>query len=119
MDFFYTFLVFLHIVGAAALLGGWLATFRDSTVGFWQHVGAWIQLITGLLLVGLAEMTAGDDGAGVNHLKIGIKLVVLLVILVAAIIGRRKVKRHEPVSTGLAHSVGGLTLVNVALAVFW
>ncbi len=119
MDFFYAFLVFLHIVVEAALLGGWLATFRDPTVGFWQHVGAWIQLITGLLLVGLAEMTAGDDGAGVNHLKIGIKLVVLLVILVAAIIGRRKVKRHEPVSTGLAHSVGGLTLVNVALAVFW
>ncbi len=119
MDFFYTFLVFLHIVGAAALLGGWLATFRNPTVGYWQHVGAWIQLITGLLLVGLAEMTAGEDGAGLNHLKIGIKLVILLVILVAAVIGRRKAKRNETVSTGLAHSVGGLTLVNVALAVFW
>jgi hypothetical protein len=119
MDFFYTFLVFLHIVGAAALLGGWLGTFRNPTVGFWQHVGAWIQFVTGLLLVGVAEMTAGDDGAGLNHLKIGIKLVILLVILVAAFLGRRKVKRDEPVSTGLAHSVGGLTLVNIAIAVFW
>lgn len=119
MDFFYTFLVFLHIVGAAALLGGWLAAFRTPTVGYWQHVGAWIQLVTGILLVGLAEMTAGDDGAGLNHLKIGIKLVILLVILVAAVLGRRKVKRDEPVSKGLAHSVGGLTLVNVAIAVFW
>ena len=119
MDFFYTFLVFLHIVGAAALLGGWLATFRTPTVGYWQHIGAWLQLVTGILLVGVAEMTAGDDGSGVNHLKIGIKLLIVLVIVVAAVIGRRKIKRDQPVSKGLAHSVGGLTLVNVALAVFW
>src|SRR5699024_4976807 len=110
---------FLHLVGAAALLGGWLAAFRTPTVGYWQHIGAWIQLVTGLLLVGIAEMTANDDGAGLNHMKIGIKLVILLVILVAAILGRRKVKQGETVSTGLAHSVGGLTLINVAIAVFW
>lgn len=119
MDFLYTFLVFLHIVGAAALLGGWLASFRTPTVGYWQHLGAWIQLVTGLLLVGIAEMTASDDGSGVNHMKIGIKLLILIGILVAAVIGRRKVKRDEPVSTGLAHSVGGLTLINIAIAVFW
>ena len=119
MDFHYTLLVFLHIVGAAALLGGWLASFRTPTVGYWQHLGAWIQLVTGLLLVGVAEMTAGDDGSGVNHMKIGIKLLILIGILVAAVIGRRKAKRDEPVSTGLAHSVGVLTLINIAIAVFW
>lgn len=119
MDFLYTFLVFLHIVGAAALLGGWLGSFKNPTVGYWQHVGAWIQLITGLLLVGIAEMTAGDDGAGINNLKIGIKVVILIAILIAAIIGRRKVKQDKTVSTGLAHSVGGLTLINIAIAVFW
>jgi hypothetical protein len=42
MDFLHTFLVFLHIIGAAALLGGWLATFRNLTVGYWQHLGAWV-----------------------------------------------------------------------------
>ena len=52
-------------------------------------------------------------------MKIGIKLVILIAILVAAIIGRRKVKRGEEVSTGIAHAVGGLTLINVAIAVFW
>jgi len=61
-------------------------------VGYWQHLGAWIQLVTGLLLVGIAEMTAGDDGSDVNHMKIGIKLVTLIAILIAAVIGRRKVK---------------------------
>lgn len=43
----------------------------------------------------------------------------VIAILVAAIIGRRKVKRGEEVSTGIAHAVGGLTLINVAIAVFW
>lgn len=115
MEILHTILVFLHIVGAAALLGGWLATFKTPTVGLFQFIGAWVQLVTGILLVGLNEM---GDGS-VNHVKIAVKLVILIVILVAAWIGRRKVKNNEPVSVGIAHTVGGLTLVNIALAVFW
>lgn len=115
MDFLYTLLVFFHILGAAALVGGWLTTFRTPTVTWWQHVGAWVQAVSGILLVGLAEMGDGE----VNHIKIAVKLVITIVILVAAIIGRRKVARDEPVSKGLAHSVGGLSLINVAVAVFW
>ncbi len=115
MEILHTILVFLHIVGAAALLGGWLATFKTPTVGLFQFIGAWVQLVTGILLVGLNEM---GDGS-VNHVKIAVKLVILIVILVAAWIGRRKVKKNEPVSVGIAHTVGGLTLVNIALAVFW
>lgn len=115
MDLLHPVFLFLHIVGAAALLGGWLATFKTPTVGKWQHIGAWIMLVSGLALVGSLE--SGD--ATVNHMKIGIKALLLIAILVAAIIGRRKVAKNEPVSTGLAHAVGGLTLINVALAVFW
>lgn len=115
MEILHTILVFLHFVGAAALLGGWLATFKTPTVGLFQFIGAWVQLVTGILLVGLNEM---GDGS-VNHVKIAVKLVILIVILVAAWIGRRKVKKNEPVSVGIAHTVGGLTLVNIALAVFW
>ena len=115
MDVLHTTMVFFHILGAAALLGGWLATFKSPTVGLFQFIGAWVQLITGILLVGLNEM---GDGS-VNNIKITVKLVILVVILVTAWIGRRKLKKGEPVSVGIAHSVGGLTLVNVALAVFW
>ncbi|SFV24429.1 hypothetical protein SAMN04487966_11124 [Micrococcus terreus] len=111
----HSLVLFLHFVGTAALLGGWLATFRNPTVLQWQHIGAWIQLVTGVALVGLLEMGDGQ----VNHIKIAVKLVVLIAVLVAAIIGRRKIAKDQPVSTGLAHAVGGLTLVNVALAVFW
>ena len=115
MDFVHSLVLFLHFVGTAALLGGWLATFRNPTVLQWQHIGAWIQLVTGVALVGLLEMGDGQ----VNHIKIAVKLVVLIAVLVAAIIGRRKIAKDQPVSTGLAHAVGGLSLVNVALAVFW
>ncbi|ASN39356.1 hypothetical protein CGQ24_10265 [Arthrobacter sp. 7749] len=119
MEILHSPLVFLHICGAAALLGGWLATFKTPTVGFWQHLGAWTQLVTGVLLVGVAEMSAGDGGSGINHLKIGAKLVILLAIIVSAVLGRRATKRGNDVPVGLAHSVGGLTLVNISLAVFW
>lgn len=115
MDILHSLLIFFHILGTAALVGGWLATFKNPTVLQWQHIGAWVQLVTGILLVGWLEMNDGD----VNHMKIGIKLVILIAVLVAAIIGRRKVARNEPVSKGLAHAVGGLALINVALAVFW
>ncbi|NLZ58450.1 MAG: hypothetical protein GX898_09160 [Corynebacterium sp.] len=114
MDILQLIVLFLHFVGAAALVGGWLATFKQPTVLHWQHIGAWIQLVTGLVLVGLIEMQGGE----LNHMKIGIKAIILIAVLVAAIIGRRKVKKNEPVSKGLAHAVGGLSLINIALAVF-
>ncbi|SDL42738.1 hypothetical protein [Tessaracoccus oleiagri] len=115
MTFVHSIALFVHFIGAAALVGGWLATFRKPTVLQWQHIGAWLQLLSGLALVGLLEMGDGQ----VNHIKIGVKLLILLGALVAAFIGRRKVKRGEPVSVGLAHAVGGLALLNIAIAVFW
>lgn len=115
MTFVHSIALFIHFVGAAAMVGGWLATFRKPTVLQWQHIGAWLQLGSGLALVGLLEMGDGQ----VNQIKIGVKLLILLGALVAAFIGRRKVKRGETVSVGLAHAVGGLALLNIAIAVFW
>lgn len=115
MSVLHTVILLAHIFGTAALVGGWLATFRTPTVGVWQHYGAWIQLVTGLLLVGLLEM---GDGT-VNHMKIGIKLLIVIGVVVAAVIGRRKIARGEEVSKGLAHAVGGLSLINMAIAVLW
>ena len=115
MSVLHTVILLAHIFGTAALVGGWLATFRTPTVGVWQHYGAWIQLVTGLLLVGLLEM---GDGT-VNHMKIGIKLLIVIGVVVAAVIGRCKIARGEEVSKGLAHAVGGLALINMAIAVLW
>ncbi|WP_315915049.1 hypothetical protein [Arthrobacter sp. lap29] len=115
MDFLRLVLVFLHILGAAAIVGGWLAAFKSPTVSQWQWIGALTQLITGLLLVGLAEMGDGD----VNNVKIGVKLIIALIVAVAAFIARRKIKNNQDVSKGLAHAVGGMALINIAVAVFW
>ena len=115
MDFLHYFLVFLHILGAAAIFGGWLANFKTPTVTKWQLIGAITQVVTGLALVGLAE--ASDSP--VNHAKIAVKLVIALVILVAAIIGYRKASKGLPVSKGLAHAVGGMAFIDIAVATLW
>ncbi|MFJ2621414.1 hypothetical protein [Glutamicibacter sp. NPDC087344] len=115
MTFALSLLVFLHVLGAAAIFGGWLANFKTPTVNIWQWYGALLQLVTGLALVGLVEAQGGD----LNHIKIGVKVVIALGIAVAAFIGRKKVKAGEEVSTGIAHAVGGLALINIAIAVIW
>ncbi|WP_026554240.1 hypothetical protein [Arthrobacter sp. 35W] len=115
MDILKYILIFLHILGAAAIVGGWFATFKKPTVLPIQLWGAIAQLVTGLLLVGLAEMGDGP----VNHAKIGVKAVIAIAVLVPAIIGYRKAKSGAEVSTGLAHAVGGMALINIAVATLW
>nr|WP_202628090.1 hypothetical protein [Cellulomonas sp. APG4] len=101
----------LHFVGLASLLGGFLVQMKSRTkrVEAAMFHGALTQLVTGLALVGIAE--AGD--ADVNHMKVGLKLVVLVAITALVLVGRRK----ESVSTGVWGAIGGLTLVNVVIAV--
>lgn len=115
MTFLTSFLVMLHILGAAAIFGGWLATFKTPTVNVWQWYGALVQLITGLALVGLYEMR-GDE---LNHIKIGVKLIISIAIVVTAFIGRKKVKAGLEVPTGIAHATGGLALINILIATLW
>lgn len=115
MDIVYNILVVLHLVGMAMLVGGWLVTMRAPRVlpGMWH--GALTQLVTGILLVGLAE--SGTVDRTVNNMKIGVKLIVALVIAVLVFLNRRK--SPEAVSPGAAHAVGGLALLNTAIAVLW
>lgn len=108
--------VAIHIIGAAALVGGWLAKFKNPTVTLSQWWGSIIMLVSGLILVGLAEM---GDGDGPNHVKIAVKLGLALLVFITAWIGRRKENRGQPVPTGIAHSVGGLSLINLVIAVVW
>ena len=115
MDILYNILVFLHIVGAAMIVGIWIGNMKKPTVHPRQFDGAALQLITGVIMMGL--IPAMDMDA--NYVKLAIKLVIALVVAVLAFIGRRKYKKGEPVSAGLAHCVGGLALLNVAIATLW
>jgi hypothetical protein len=73
-------------------------------------------LMTGLLLVGAREwmaMMAWDDE--LNHMKIGVKTLVVTAILILVI----HFKKKPNVSAKAFGAIGLLTILNVVLAVFW
>ncbi|WP_062311597.1 hypothetical protein [Demequina rhizosphaerae] len=110
-------LLVLHFVGLAAILGPALEQLKADTkritmVMVW---GARAQLLTGLGLVALAEIRAGQvDDFEVDHVKIAVKLLVALAIVGIAEATR---KRENPVTPFWI--VSGLTLVNIVVAVAW
>ncbi|KRE78771.1 hypothetical protein [Arthrobacter sp. Soil763] len=115
MNIVYNVMVFLHIVGAAMIVGLWIGQMKKPTVHPRQFDGAALQLITGIVMMGL--IPALDMEA--NYFKLGIKFAIALAVAVLAFIGSRRYKKDEPVGKALAHGVGGLALLNVAIATLW
>jgi peptidoglycan/LPS O-acetylase OafA/YrhL len=115
MNIVFDIMVFLHIVGAAMIVGIWIGNMKKPTVHPRQFDGAALQLLTGIVMMGLIPALDRDA----NYMKLGVKIVIALVVAILAFIGSRKFKKGEPVSKGLAHSVGGLALLNVAIATLW
>jgi hypothetical protein len=113
MDILRLVLVFLHLIGFASLFGGLFVQLRAKprVVNNAMLHGVITAVVTGLLLVGVLE--ASD--AGVDNVKIGVKSVVGLVILVLVVANRKKAALPGGLYVGLL----ALTLLNVALAVFW
>ena len=109
-------LVFAHLLGMAAVVGGYFAGLTASpkrlTAGI-TH-GTLLQLLTGVLLVGLAQMGTEMGTDPVNHTKYGIKIAVTAVILLLAW-PRRK---DASIAANTYHAIGVLALLNVAVAVF-
>ena len=116
MDVLIHLFVGLHIIGIAALLGGFLTQMKAMGQGTARFVpgmlhGALTMLVTGMVLVGLAQA----EYHHVNAVKIGVKLAVLIVIL-----GLVYVKRdEEKVDKGVFGLVGLLTMANIFIAVLW
>lgn len=114
MDIVISIVLILHFIGLAGIIGGWLSTIKAPHVNKAILHGAILQVVTGILLTGLREMQDGDP---LNHMKIGIKLVIALVILVVAIMGVRKEAKAQGSTATLAMAAGVLGIVNVAIAV--
>jgi hypothetical protein len=106
-------LLFLHVLGFAALLGGLLVQVREPTkqVNAAMRDGAGTAFLMGLLLVGVLE---AGDGA-VDHVKVGVKFAIGLVILVLVMANMRKPR----IPTGLYLGLLVLTVANIAVAIFW
>ncbi|MFF7230642.1 hypothetical protein [Streptomyces sioyaensis] len=116
MDVVINLFVGLHIIGIAALLGGFMTQMKAMGAGTARFVpamlhGALTMLVTGVALVGLNEA----QGHHVNTLKIGIKMAVLVVILALVYVKRDE----ETISKPLFGAVGALTVANIFIAVLW
>ncbi len=110
-------LLILHFIGLALLLGGFLVQTKAIAAGKGAVVpvmfdGAMTQLISGILLVGVIQMA---DLAEINNVKIGIKLVVLIVITALVI----KYRKKPAAPSWALWAIGALTVANIAIAVLW
>lgn len=112
MELVYNILVVLHLVCWAIVLGGWLTRVKAPQVVPGMAHGAAGALLIGVILTGIAS--ASDAVSDPNNAKIAFKLVISVVITVLAFMNLKK-----PAPNPAAHVVGGLTVVNVAIAVLW
>lgn len=139
MDIVYGVFVVLHLLSWALVLGGWFATIRNPQVTPGMMHGSFGALLFGVILVGLAEMRDLNP----NHLKLGIKGLLAIIIVLMLIIAKRQLAAvtavgsaqtagatdHEAetalaatTSAGsrvLINIAGVLVIVNVSIAVLW
>ena len=130
-------LVVLHLLGAAAIIGPWLAAPRAGRIRMAMVWGARAQVVTGILLVGLHEMSS-DPAEELIRAKIGVKLVIALAVAACAEIANGRQRRAlSAAGAGDATSSGGetttavlpaaglvqatalLAILNVCVAVLW
>src|SRR5215218_3291271 len=95
MEILRNILLVLHFVGLASLLGGVLVQVRSMRTGDARILpailhGSYLQLLTGIALVGVIQGANLDE---VDNLKMLVKLIVLVVITVLAIVYRRRKTR--------------------------
>ena len=117
MDFVHKLILALHLLGMAAIVGGWIVTRSSGGVSSVVVWGARAQIITGILLVGLAQSNKDDDFT-VNNTKVGVKLVLALVVAAMAEIGAARARRGESSSTQLDIAGGG-AVAAVLVAALW
>jgi hypothetical protein len=106
--------VLAHLLGMAAIIGSAVFVARGAVTPalVW---GARAQLVTGIILVGLAQ--ANDDD--VDNTKIGVKLLVAIAVVACAEIAAAKERKGGGARPQLVNAAGALALLNVAIAVLW
>ncbi|WP_026929914.1 hypothetical protein [Glycomyces tenuis] len=112
MDFVELLLRYLHLLGFAAVVGGWFTAWLSKRykINTAMLYGIAAQLATGIVLYGLA----GEDA---NHAKLGVKF--LLALLLAVMIAVPWWKKRKTVAPGHFWAIGGMALVTAGVAVFW
>lgn len=119
MSFIVSCLVVLHFLGLASLIGGFLVQIKTTprVINNAMFHGILTQLVTGILLVGLAYPMHSSDPASPlpDNAKIAVKLLVALVVFLVILVNRKK----PSITTATWAAIGGLSILNVIIAVFW
>ena len=115
MELVYNLIVVLHFIGLASVVGGFIVQMKSAEKGVNPAMlhGALTQLVTGVILVGLAE--SGAVAEELEMTKISIKLGITVIITVLAFVGRKK----TPPQVGFWAAIGALSIANIFIAVLW
>lgn len=107
--------VLVHLVGFAVLFGAWVV----EAVGQRRltRIMTWGMVIAAV--AGLALAAPWGISYDPNYVKIGVKLVILLIIGALLGIGTARQRKSGSVAPAVFWLVGTLTFVNAALAVLW
>lgn len=110
--------LFVHLIGFATLFGAWAVQAFGGKREFTRlmTIGMAIAAVAGLAL---AAPWGLPEGAEMNHMKIGVKLAVLLVIGALLGIGTSKQRKTGTIPPVMFWLVGLLTAVNAGIAVLW
>ena len=118
MEILTNVLVLIHLIGMAAIVGGWISlrvrgveSGRGLSVVVW---GARFQILTGLALVGIHESQKDP----LNHAKIGVKLTIALACAACAEMSAARARRGSGDSK-LIDYAGVLGILNTAVAALW
>jgi hypothetical protein len=103
---------YAHLVGFALLLGGAVTQYLSGVIKINSAVlwGSIIQLVTGIALAAPFERAVP-----LNHVKLGVKGAIALLIFLAVFMVRKK----PTIAKGHFFGIVGMTLLNAAIAVFW
>ncbi|MGL4175263.1 MAG: hypothetical protein ACRCSN_04225 [Dermatophilaceae bacterium] len=114
MELVQNLVVLAHLLGMAAIVGSAVFVARDRVTPalVW---GSRMQVLTGIVLVGLAE--ALDDD--VDHVKVGVKLVVGIAVAGCAEVAAGRSRRGAGSVVPLVRAAAGLALLATAVAVLW
>lgn len=112
-EFLINIFLVLHFLGIASLLAGFLTSLKQMRTGMKVNAGvlhgAYLMLISGLAMAGLAV-----DPSELNVIVISLKSIVLTVIFFVAYAYRKK----EVTPVWVVPSIAGFTILNMCLAIF-
>lgn len=108
--------VVVHLLGMAAIVGGWLAVRHDLRVVPSILWGARVQVFTGLVLAGIASMDKDDPP---NNAKLAVKLLVALVVMALSEMTWAAQKKAGATGAGSGSRAATATAGSVGAAAAW